>query len=85
LAPEREVLSTGELDVLLQRIHWYLGQARQVAAELVDATGAAVEGNRATLDELARALTSQRHAVAELRRVLTRRLLDERWRHVRPG
>jgi hypothetical protein len=72
------MLSTGELDVLLHRIHWYLGQAQQAAAELMEATGEAVEGNRATLAELAQMLTSQRHAVAELRRVLARRLLDER-------
>jgi len=72
------VLSTGELDVLLHRIHWYLGQTQQVTAELVDATGEAVEGNRATLAELAQALTNQRHAVAELRRVLAARLLDEK-------
>lgn len=74
---ERQVLSTGELDVLLHRVHWYLGQTEQVALALVAATGATVEDNRATLDELAQSLVSQRHAVAELRRVLARRLLDE--------
>jgi hypothetical protein len=79
------VLSTGELDVLLHRIHWYLGQTQQVARELADATGLAVEDNRATLVELERVLTSQRHAVAELRRVLARRLLDERARMGRPA
>jgi hypothetical protein len=84
LAPERQVLTAGELDVLLHRIHWYLGQTHQVAAELVAATGAAVEDNRATLTELAQALTSQRHAVAELRRVLARRLLDQRVRRAHP-
>lgn len=79
------MLSTGELDVLLHRIHWYLGQTQQVTAKLVDATGAAVEGNRASLDELARVLTSQCHAVAGLRRVLARRLLDERAGMGRPA
>jgi hypothetical protein len=79
------VLSAGELDVLLHRIHWYLGQAQQVARELVAGTGEAVEDNRATLTELEQALTSQRHAVAELRRVLARRLLDQRARIGRPA
>jgi hypothetical protein len=79
------VLSAGELDVLLHRIHWYLGQAQQVARELVAGTGEAVEDNRATLTELEQALTSQRHAVAELRRVLARRLLDQRARMGRPA
>jgi hypothetical protein len=78
LSPEREVLTAGELDVLLHRIHWYLGQAQQVAQELVAGTGGAVEDNRATLTELEQALVGQRHAVAELRRVLGRRLLDDR-------
>jgi len=54
--------------------------AHQVARDLADATGEAVQDNRATLTELERALTSQRHAVAELRRVLARRLLDQRAR-----
>jgi len=79
------VLSTGELDVLLHRIHWYLGQTHQVAAELATATGAAVEDNRAALTELEQTLTGQRHAVAELRRVLAGRLLDQRARTGRPA
>jgi len=63
--------------VLLHRVHWYLGQAEQVTTELVRGTGPAVEDSRASLSGLEQMLTAQRHAVAELRRVLARRLLDE--------
>jgi hypothetical protein len=79
------VLGTGELDVLLHRIHCYLGQAQQATAGLLEATGPAVEANRAALAELTQTLTSQRHAVAELRRVLARRLLDQHARTSRPA
>jgi hypothetical protein len=85
LPAERQVFSTGELDVLLHRVHWYLGQAHQVAAGLVGGTGAAVEDSRASLAELDQALIGQRRTVAELRRVLARRLLDERARRPHPA
>lgn len=77
---EREVLSTGELDVLLHRVHWYLGQAHQVASDLAHATGDVVERNQATLTELERTLTGQRQVVAELRQVVAGYLLDEQGR-----
>jgi hypothetical protein len=78
LTRERELLTAGELDVLLDRLHWYLGEAEQAASRLVAATGQAVEDNRAALTELEQTLTSQRRSVAELRRVLARWLLDGR-------
>jgi hypothetical protein len=70
-------LSLGEVDVLLARVRWYLNQAHQEVAGLLErGSGSAVlQDGESELRELERVLAGRLGAVAALREALGRRLL----------
>jgi hypothetical protein len=69
-------LSLGEVDVLLARVRWYLNQAHQEVAGLLErGSGSAVlQDGESELSELEQVLAGRLRAVASLREALGRRL-----------
>jgi hypothetical protein len=70
-------LSLGEVDVLLARVRWYLNQAHQEVARLLErGSGSAVlQDSGSELSELEQVLAGRLGAVASLREALGRRLM----------